>query len=59
MFGHAFLNEHQVVYLGDTSPRKGYQNRTLMRRLNLPIDTTASLPDVILFFRTGIPSCYY
>jgi hypothetical protein len=49
IFGNAFLNEHQVVYLGDTSPRKGYQNRALMRRLNLPIDTTSSLPDVILF----------
>jgi hypothetical protein len=49
IFGHAFLDKPQTVYLGDTAPRKGYQNRTLMRRLNLPIDTTASLPDVILF----------
>lgn len=49
VFSHAFLNEPQVVYLGDTAPRKGYQNRSLMRKLNLPIDTTASLPDVILF----------
>jgi len=49
VFGNIFLDEPQVVYLGDTAPRKGYQNRTLMRRLNLPIDTSASLPDVILF----------
>jgi hypothetical protein len=49
IFGHAFLHDPQVVYLGDTAPRKGYQNRTLMRKLNLPIDTTASLPDIILF----------
>jgi len=49
IFGHAFLDNPQTVYLGDSAPRKGYQNRTLMRRLNLPIDTTASLPDVILF----------
>lgn len=49
IFGHAFLTEPQVVYLGDTAPRKGYQNRPLMRKLNLPIDTAASLPDVILF----------
>lgn len=49
IFGHAFFNKPQTVYLGDTSPRMGYQNRTLMRRLNLPIDTAASLPDVILF----------
>lgn len=48
-FSHAFLKEPQVVYLGDTAPRKGYQNRTLMRKLNLPIDISASLPDVILF----------
>lgn len=54
VFGHAFLNEPQVVYLGETSPRKGYQNRTLMRRLNLPIDTAASLPDVILFSETDL-----
>lgn len=49
IFGRTFLNKSQVVYLGDTAPRKGYQNRSLMRNLNLPIDTTASLPDVILF----------
>lgn len=49
IFGHAFLNISQIVYLGDTAPRKGYQNRTLMRKLNLPIDTSTSLPDVILF----------
>lgn len=49
IFGHAFLSKQQIVYLGDTAPRKGYQNRTLMRKLNLPIDTAASLPDVILF----------
>jgi len=49
IFGQAFLDKPQTVYLGDAAPRKGYQNRTLMRRLNLPIDTAASLPDVILF----------
>ncbi|GAB62563.1 MAG: hypothetical protein DWB56_00400 [Candidatus Jettenia sp.] len=48
VFSHAFLSKLQVVYLGDTAPRKGYQNRVLMRRLNLPIDTAESLPDVIL-----------
>lgn len=48
IFGRAYLEQPEVVYLGDTAPRKGYQNRMLMRRLNLPIDTTASLPDVIL-----------
>lgn len=49
VFGYAFLEQPQVVYLGDTAPRKGYQNRNLMRRLNLPVDTAASLPDVILY----------
>lgn len=49
VFSHAFLSKPQVIYLGDTAPRKGYQNRVLMRRLNLPIDTAESLPDVILF----------
>ena len=48
IFGHAFMSKPQIVYLGDTAPRKGHQNRTLMRKLNLPIDTAASLPDVIL-----------
>jgi hypothetical protein len=48
IFANAFMDSPQVVYLGDTAPRKGYQNRTLMRKLNLPIDTAASLPDVIL-----------
>ena len=54
IFGHAFLNEPRVVYIGDTSPRTGYQNRPLMRRLNLPIDTAASLPDVILFSEANL-----
>ena len=49
IFGHAFLSKPQIVYLGDTAPRKGYQNRILMRKLNLPIDTSTSLPDIILF----------
>jgi hypothetical protein len=48
-FAAAFLQEASIVYLGDTAPRKGYQNRTLMRKLNLPIDTAESLPDVIVF----------
>src|SRR5699024_7005645 len=44
----AILIDPAVVYLGDTAPRAGYQNRTLMRRLNLPIDVTSSLPDVVI-----------
>jgi hypothetical protein len=47
--GPALLERPQVVYLGDTAPRAGYQNRTLMRRLNLPIDISVALPDVILY----------
>lgn len=47
--GPALLQHPQVVYLGDTAPRVGYQNRSLMRRLNLPIDVSVSLPDVILY----------
>lgn len=46
---HALLRHSQVVYLGDTAPRAGYQDRTWMRRLNLPIDITVSLSDVILY----------
>ncbi|MBM3134436.1 MAG: hypothetical protein FJZ89_03940 [Chloroflexi bacterium] len=49
VFGPKFLDTPEVVYLGDTAPRQGFQNRALMRRLNLPIDITASLPDVILY----------
>jgi len=49
MLGPALLQHPQVVYLGDTAPRIGYQNRSLMRRLNLPIDVSVSLPDVILY----------
>lgn len=47
--GPALLQCPQVVYLGDTAPRSGYQNRSLMRQLNLPIDVSVSLPDVILY----------
>ncbi len=49
IFGHAFLREPQVVYLGDAKPKRSYQNRILMRRLNLPINIALPLPDVILF----------
>lgn len=49
LFAPAILKEPLVVYLGDTTPRAGYQNRSLMRKLNLPINTAASLPDVILY----------
>jgi hypothetical protein len=49
VFGPKFLDAPEVVYLGDTAPRHGFQNRALMRRLNLPIDITSSLPDVILY----------
>lgn len=45
----AILHRPLVVYLGDTAPRAGYQDRTLMRRLNLPIDVTESLPDVVIY----------
>ncbi len=45
----ALIRYPQVVYLGDTASRAGYQNRPLMRRLNLPIDVSVSLPDVIVY----------
>ena len=45
----AILTSPTVVYLGDTAPRAGYQDRALMRRLNLPIDLTESLPDVVVY----------
>lgn len=45
----ALLGNPSVVYLGDTAPRAGYQDRPLMRRLNLPIDVTESLPDVVIY----------
>lgn len=48
VFSQGFLSGGLVVYIGDTAPRKGFQDRKLMRKLNLPIDTSASLPDVIL-----------
>lgn len=45
----ALLTSPSVVYLGDTAPRAGYQDRHLLRRLNLPIDVTESLPDVVVY----------
>lgn len=47
--GPAILVNPTVVYLGDPASRAGYQNRALMRRLNLPIDLTESLPDVVIY----------
>jgi hypothetical protein len=48
VYAPLFLKAPCVVYLGDTRHKGGYQNRDLMRELNLPIQVTASLPDVIL-----------
>jgi hypothetical protein len=45
----AILTKPSVVYLGDTATRAGHQDRKLMRRLNLPIDVTESLPDVVIY----------
>jgi hypothetical protein len=45
----ALLRQPSILYLGDTAPRAGYQDRALMRRLNLPIDVQESLPDVIVY----------
>ena len=48
VYASTFLTAPQVVYLGDTRHKGGYQNRDLMRELNLPLQVTASLPDVII-----------
>jgi len=48
VYASLFLKAPRVVYLGDTRHKGGYQNRDLMRELNLPIQVTANLPDVIL-----------
>jgi hypothetical protein len=47
-YASRFMIKPRVVYLGDTRHKDGYQNRDLMRELNLPIQVTANLPDVIL-----------
>lgn len=52
VYAPTFLQAPQVVYLGDTRQKGGYQNRDVMRELNLPIQVTASLPDVILLSET-------
>jgi hypothetical protein len=44
----AILAHPSVVYLGDTTARAGHQDRALLRRLNLPIDVTEALPDVVI-----------
>jgi hypothetical protein len=48
VYAPTFLKAPQVVYLGDTRHKDGYQNRDLMRELNFPLQVTASLPDVVL-----------
>ncbi len=49
VFGPAFHERPAAVYIGDTARKSGYQNRELMRELNLPVEIKAGLPDVILF----------
>ncbi len=48
VYAPRFLACPRVVYLGDTRHKGGYQQRDVMRELNLPIHVTTSLPDVIL-----------
>jgi BsuBI/PstI restriction endonuclease domain/BsuBI/PstI restriction endonuclease HTH domain len=52
VYAPRFLSRPCVVYLGDTRQKRGYQNRDLMRELNLPLQVTANLPDVILLSET-------
>ena len=52
VYAPKFLTRSQVVYLGDTRHKVGYQNRDLMRELNLPLQVTVNLPDVILLSET-------
>jgi hypothetical protein len=47
-YASRFMMQPRVVYLGDTRHKDGYQNRNLMRELNLPIQVTANLPDLIM-----------
>ena len=49
LYAPVFLKRPKVVYLGDTRHKDGYQNRDLMRELNLPVQVAANLPDVILY----------
>jgi type II restriction enzyme len=49
IFGSAFFHHPAVVYVGDTARKRGYQDRQLMRELNLPVEVKAGLPDAILF----------
>ena len=44
VYAPLFLKAPRVVYLGDTRHKGGYQNRDLMRELNLPIQVTAISP---------------
>ena len=48
VYAPTFLERPRVVYLGDTRHKDGYQNRDLMRELNLPLQVTSNLPDVIV-----------
>lgn len=47
-YAPTFLQNPRLVFLGDAARKTGYQNRTLMRELNLPIEIRANLPDVVL-----------
>jgi BsuBI/PstI restriction endonuclease len=47
-YAPTFLHNPRLVFLGDAARKTGYQDRTLMRELNLPIEVKANLPDVIL-----------
>ncbi len=47
-YAPAFLREPRVVFLGDAARKTGYQDRAMMRELNLPITVAAGLPDLIL-----------
>lgn len=52
VYAPTFLIRPRVVYLGDTRHKEGFQDRDLMRELNLPLHVTANLPDVVLLCET-------
>lgn len=36
-----------IAYLGDTAKKSGYQDREMLRSINLPISVASALPDVV------------
>lgn len=48
-FASRFAKNSKVIYIGDTALKDLYMDKTLLKKLKIPIDRHSKLPDIIIY----------